>query len=236
MHKILDIPSREVKPERGTILAGQGVPAGEETPRNIRELLDTALQIFAETITPKGVYSTITAPAFRDVYRGEGNNESETPLEEITPKADTLALFAVTLGEAVCAKIEELFTSNEPALGYMLDAVASDGAERAADYIETYYFESFGTPDTTDVPGKILRYSPGYCGWHISGQRKLFDYLRPGDIGITLRPSYLMEPLKSVTGVFVIGPPEIHGFEPKYPFCRECTHRSCIDRQRSILG
>ncbi|UCE26659.1 MAG: hypothetical protein JSW52_09965, partial [Candidatus Coatesbacteria bacterium] len=82
----------------------------------------------------------------------------------------------------------------------------------------------------------VLRYSPGYCGWDISGQKKLFEYLKPNDVGITLRESYLMEPLKSVSGVIVAGPAEIHDFELNYPFCRDCVTKFCRDRIKSVHG
>jgi hypothetical protein len=78
-------------------------------------------------------------------------------------------------------------------------------------------------------PGR-LRYSPGYCGWHLSGQRALFAALQPEEIGITLRESMLMVPLKSMSGVIVAGLPAIHAFADDYPFCGECRTRGCRER------
>ena len=72
-------------------------------------------------------------------------------------------------------------------------------------------------PDSAATGIGVLRYSPGYCGWHISGQRRLFAHLRPERIGITLHDSYLMEPLKSVSGVLIAGAKEIHAFADTYP-------------------
>jgi hypothetical protein len=92
----------------------------------------------------------------------------------------------------------------------------------------------FGGPqEETTV---VLGYSPGYCGWHISGQKKLFAYLHPERIGITLNNSYLMTPLKSVTGVLVAGPPEIHRFKPDFPFCRHCRTYSCLERFKHLVA
>ena len=82
----------------------------------------------------------------------------------------------------------------------------------------------------------VLRYSPGYCGWHISGQRRLFDYLDPGQIGITLRESFLMDPLKSVSGVLIAGPREIHRFTDDYDFCDQCDTRGCRQRLRALYA
>jgi len=91
---------------------------------------------------------------------------------------------------------------------------------------------------TFDVrPGEgaaVLGYSPGYCGWHISGQRRLFERLGPGEIGISLNDSCLMRPLKSVSGVLVAGAAPIHRFRPEFTCCAECATRLCVPRMRSV--
>ena len=68
----------------------------------------------------------------------------------------------------------------------------------------------------------------------ISGQARIFQFLCPEEIGITLNASYLMQPIKSVSGVLVVGRREIHSFVPKYPFCDGCDTHQCLDRMRSV--
>ena len=80
----------------------------------------------------------------------------------------------------------------------------------------------------------ILRFSPGYCGWHVSAQKKLFEYLKPEEIGIGLNESCLMQPLKSISGVIFTGRMEIFEFDDNYPFCSDCTDHACRDRARTI--
>jgi hypothetical protein len=82
----------------------------------------------------------------------------------------------------------------------------------------------------------VLPYSPGYCGWHISGQRALFRHLEPERIGITLNTSFLMQPLKSVSGVLVVGDPRIHEFDNDFDFCAECATLDCRARIGSVSG
>ena len=53
-------------------------------------------------------------------------------------------------------------------------------------------------------------------------------------IGIELSDSCLMSPLKSVSGVLVAGPAEIHDFENDFEFCLDCTTWECRDRIASI--
>ena len=65
----------------------------------------------------------------------------------------------------------------------------------------------------------MLRYSPGYCGWHITGQKMLHENLQSRDIGITLTEAFSMKPMKSMSGVIISFKPSIHDFNNNYPFC-----------------
>jgi cobalamin-dependent methionine synthase I len=141
----------------------------------------------------------------------------------------------VTLGAQVSGRIEALFSHNDFALGYVLDTVASEAAEVAADRLEDEYEGYLAEIAAWDSSSAHLRYSPGYCGWHISGQRKLFDRLRPEEIGIELNRSFLMQPLKSISGVLVSGPREIHFFNNNYRFCAACTTLSCRERLKPLI-
>ena len=102
----------------------------------------------------------------------------------------------------------------------MLDGVASAGADRMATLLAARFLDALRAAGRFGTACLVLPYSPGYCGWHISGQRKLFDRACPASIGVTLRDSFLMEPLKSVSGVLLAGPREIHEFAADYPVCR----------------
>ncbi|MFC1661862.1 vitamin B12 dependent-methionine synthase activation domain-containing protein, partial [Gemmatimonadota bacterium] len=139
-----------------------------------------------------------------------------------------------TLGESISQKINELFRINEPALGCMLDGIASERADTAANLLGQTFLVSLVGEGEADTATRVLPYSPGYCGWHITGQRKLFAFLDPGLIDIELSDSCLMSPLKSVSGVLVAGPPEIHVFENDFGFCLDCATWECRERIASI--
>jgi hypothetical protein len=117
----------------------------------------------------------------------------------------------------------------------MLDSAASEGAEQTAAALESSYGESLFSKGGHDSSIGIMRFSPGYCGWHISAQRKLFEALQPGKIGIELNKSYLMIPLKSVSGVIVTGKKEIFVFDDIFDFCANCDDRSCQDRIKTMM-
>ena len=234
MREIFRLSTDEVAPDNKTVLELQGIPRRVESPARIIGILDEAADMFLSLAEPRGLLETVEQEEFAGIYSGDGRNEPETPLQWIYPQASTLALFTVTVGARVCARIRELFAVNEPALGYMLDSVASAAADKAADLaadrLKSKLREEYGR----DSMPEVLPYSPGYCGWHISGQRRLFERLRPEEIGVTLNDSFLMSPLKSVSGVLAAGPAPIHSFDDTFPFCSACKTHSCRERIAQI--
>ncbi|MGB7063023.1 MAG: vitamin B12 dependent-methionine synthase activation domain-containing protein [Candidatus Zixiibacteriota bacterium] len=236
MREIIEIRVDQIKPDQDSVLETQGIPPGAGLTEEVNALLEKAMDLFLEFSIPRAVISDISIPEFEDVYEGQGSNEKDTPLDEIFKKADSLALFAVTVGERVTKKINQLFKANDFALGSMLDSVASAGTDKAAERVENRYFDLLSEIGKITTSKGVLRFSPGYCGWHMSGQRKLFEFLRPEDIGITLLESFLMKPLKSISGVLVAGDKEIFVFDDSYPFCNECRSRSCQERIKALFG
>jgi hypothetical protein len=235
MREIIEIPAEDAQSDMDSILKNLGMPSKNAIPENVKQLLKKAKEIFLERSQPVFLFAEITVPEFETVYFGEGQNEKITPVDQIFKKADSLALFTLTIGEKISSEIEKLFKTSEFALGGVLDAVASAGTDKTADCMESHYFKLLKKKGKVKPKAVIARYSPGYCGWHMSGQKKLFEFLHPQDIGITLLDSYLMRPLKSISGVMVVGDKKIHIFEDTYPFCSQCKTRSCKDRIRTLL-
>jgi hypothetical protein len=233
---ILDLSPADLAPDRTAVLAHLGIPPGAEIPRRIERLHADAADLFAAHVAPAGVLADVTADGFAEIYGGEGRNAPAGPVSEIFPRAEHLALFAVTLGSGIGTALTECFAARDFALAYMLDAMASVGADQAAEVAEQRYGAILRSRGWTTPDGAALRYSPGYCGWDVSGQQKLFAYLQPGVIGLTLTPSCVMQPLKSVSGVLIAGPRTIHRFRPSWDFCDQCEDRTCRGRLGELFG
>ena len=216
-------------PPRGGVLERMGMASPSDLSARTGALLESAADEFARLVEPRGLAEDVTAAEFAAVYAGEGLNSHETPLAQIWPRADSLALYAATLGEPISTRIAELFAAGDMAAGFVLDAVASVSADLLTDRLAGRLRARVAGEGTA-----VLGYSPGYCGWHISGQRRLFERLGPDEIGISLNDSCLMRPLKSVSGVLVAGAAPIHRFRPEFTFCEECTTRQCLPRMRSV--
>jgi len=230
MSKTLKIDLLEITPSVASILSLQGVPEDSDIRPQILDDAKRAIGLFENLADPLAVYSEIKPGKFESIYQGIGLNSDPNPIEKVYKRSRSMALFAATSGPKVTRKISELFAEGEFSLGNMLDSAASCGTDLMTPIIESsFQYDLFRTGrfDDGDV---VLAYSPGYCGWHISAQKELFEYLHPEEIGITLRDSFLMEPLKSISGVLLAGPRKIHVFETTYPFCADCKSRTCQER------
>jgi Vitamin B12 dependent methionine synthase, activation domain len=229
MRRVWDIPRARIQPDPSAVWEQQGVPAGID-PGPIADIAREACQLLASLSAPKGILADIDSSTFAEIYPGRGQNSPRSPLADIHPRAEKLALFAVTVGPSVSRRIDQLFGEHDYPLAAALDAAASLAADGAAAWVEKQFSSHCD-------PGQgVLRYSPGYCGWHVSAQIKLFATLKPEEIGITLGESCLMDPLKSVSGVVVAGPPAMHDFAPNFDFCAVCADRQCRDRIAHVLS
>lgn len=138
-------------------------------------------------------------------------------------KTETLALFACTAGSGISDYSKKLMHEGDFVKGYIADVLGSEIVESAITKIQDdleQKIESQGLHITD-------RYSPGYCGWSVGEQHKLFSFFPENFCGITLTPSSLMYPLKSVSGVIGIGP----DVKRKGYVCNMCDMVNCLYRE-----
>ena len=234
MRMTIDLTPGDVRPGRDAVLSRMGFGPGDATTPAVETLLARARELFEARAAPVALFDELSVAAFSDVYEGAGNNDLSTPLEEVYPRAEALALFAATLGRALDEAIRSLFDCGDPAVGYVLDVTAATAAEELAQVTADRFLEEVTRQPGSATTLRALAYSPGYCGWHVSGQHALFERLRPERIGIGLTNSALMDPVKSVSGVIVAGPYKTHTFRPTYAFCQTCATHACRSRIASL--
>ena len=227
---ILKFAAADVAPEKRAVFQSLGIPPDVTVPAHIEELYGEGSRLLEKTTAPVGIIADISIDDFEAVYGGEGLNDRDSVVGDVFPNAERLALFAVTLGGDTPRAITDGFESKDFALASMLDALASESADLTAEIAERRYEEHLREGGWGGSDGGVLRYSPGYCGWNVTGQKKLFQYLQPEQIGLTLTDSCLMQPLKSVSGVIIAGPKPIHRFKPTYSFCSTCETHACRER------
>jgi len=133
------------------------------------------------------------------------------------------AIFICTAGPGIGDKSRELMAEGDLMEGYILDVLGSITVEAAIDRIQAILvteLEERGLKVTN-------RYSPGYCGWSLSEQQKVFALFPDGHCGIKLTDSCLMEPVKSVSGVIGYG---VHVKKHLHE-CQLCELQTCIYRK-----
>jgi 5-methyltetrahydrofolate--homocysteine methyltransferase len=123
---------------------------------------------------------------------------------------DHIAMFLVTAGEGVSKHSEEAKAKGEFFKAHALQALGIETAEAAAEWLHRRIREDWGFPDsptmtmqdrfTSRYRGK--RYSFGYPACpNLEDQTKLFQLLKPEEIGVHLTEGFMMEPEASVSAM-----------------------------------
>ena len=143
-------------------------------------------------------------------------------LSSLMQDSESFALFAATAGNAFQQYQDELKSENDMLKSYVADAIGSCIAEGAGDYMENMLKKEIGVLRHTN------RFSPGYCGWHLTGQKEIFRLLGENPCGITLSDVCLMKPIKSISGIMGIG----RNVKEKKYGCYYCELETCYKRKK----
>jgi hypothetical protein len=122
-----------------------------------------------------------------------------------------------TVGEALSNYASARF-DEDPVRSLALDGLASAAAEALAE-AACHRFEAIAAADGMRVS---IPLNPGMIGWPLGlAQEQIFALLDAGEIGVTLDPGGLMQPLKSLSMVVGMG----RDLAPEGCSCDYCTMR-----------
>ena len=139
--------------------------------------------------------------------------------------SETFAFFVATAGAEFEDYQMRLKDEDDMVRTFIADSFGSVIAERTADIMEQALQDTI----TADGLRHTNRFSPGYCGWHVSEQQKLFHLFGEGHpCGVRLTDSSLMVPIKSVSGVIGLG----HKVRKLEYSCGLCDYKDCYKRRR----
>lgn len=138
--------------------------------------------------------------------------------------AEAYAVFLCTSGTAFEAYQQRLKAEGDMVRTFLADALGTVIAEHCADRMEEALQQS------VDKLGwhRTNRFSPGYCGWHVSEQQLLFPLFEGHTCGVRLTASSLMVPIKSVSGIIGLGP----AVRYRDYTCGLCTAEHCFRRRQ----
>jgi hypothetical protein len=138
-------------------------------------------------------------------------------------RAEGVLVFLCTAGPGIEERSRRLMAEGDPFTGFIADAVGSLVVDAAMDRVHDCV-EALAGARGLRVTN---RYSPGYCGWHVSQQQQLFRLLPAGFCGVSLSESSLMKPIKTVSGVIGLG-----SDARRNPYtCRLCDLGDCLYRR-----
>lgn len=140
-----------------------------------------------------------------------------------------LVVFLVTVGPALEEAVQRKTADGDYPDALMLDAVGSVAVEDLADRVQ----RAVEADARAIQAGCSNRYCPGYGDWDVREQAPLFDLLRGDDapLTVTLNESYLMNPLKSLSGVIGLGG-GVHRIAESP--CHLCAKPNCLMRRAPV--
>ena len=138
--------------------------------------------------------------------------------------SEAFALFICTSGLEFEAYQQRLKEQGDMVRVFIADALGSVIAEKCADQMEKALQESIGKLGWKHTN----RFSPGYCGWHVSQQQLLFPLFQGHTCGVKLTDSSLMIPIKSVSGIIGLGK-KVRKLEYT---CGLCDFKQCYKRKK----
>jgi hypothetical protein len=199
----------------------------------VKNLIEEILEESAEIANVRAQYCLFDSIRFDNETKSIAINNTIFNIKNIVyqqiKKSDSVALFLCTAGEEIGRRSRKAMHEKDLLRSYLFDVIGSEIAEAAADLMQSELEKSAVESDI-----KITnRYSPGYCGWNVSEQHKLFSLIPYNYCGIRLTESALMYPEKSVSGIIGLGP----NVKSNPYTCNMCDMKNCVYRRlKEITG
>jgi hypothetical protein len=198
-----------------------------ESQETISELIRKLLKETESACSINAEYRVFTLEKFDDSEKSIWINGIIFNVKKIVygqiKKSEKIAVFLCTAGPEIGIRSRAAMKDGDLLTGYVYDVIGSEVAEAAVDLMQDSLQEAIS------AEGKKItnRYSPGYCGWDVAEQHKLFQLMPDNYCGIKLNDSALMNPEKSVSGFIGIGE---HVRYNQYT-CHFCDMKDCIYRK-----
>lgn len=176
---------------RPDVLHFLGYPEGREPGGPLAARLDELLIEARVLADPRGTYRVLPVDDAADFWL--------EPME-----AERLVVGLVTIGTGIEDRASRMVHEGDTVGALLLDAMGSAAVEEAADRLGAIV-AGVEIPRGDAAPSLSCRISPGYGSWPLDAQTALFEHLPHAALGMSLRPSLLMEPRKSISFAMWLG-------------------------------
>jgi hypothetical protein len=209
-----------VEPNLEEIFRSLGYPRGTPPSPAIAEQTERIVAQGLHHLQPRGTYSLHAVTARAPDWLALGELTLHGRVGEFLRQVDRIAAFVVTVGRQISQLAEAACRAGDALSGWMFDAFGSWAAEATADALMRSLRGQLRSDEMLS-----LRYSPGYCGMDMAQQRTIFQLAEPESIGVSLLPTLLMQPTKSISGMVGIGPEQ--AVAPDLSPCDACRQVGC---------
>jgi hypothetical protein len=198
-------------------------------PRSTRKRLSMQKSRLQSLIKPRLIWKELPIAKIDQtgVMLANGTFLESRKMAYALKDATRIIIFIATVGNKIDLEIESLINCGELAHGYIADALGSGAVESLADRFHKEKAQELSRENKTAG----LRFSPGYCDWPVTDQKKLFSFLDNEAVGVDLNDTALMQPRKSISAVFGIYENKNKSVENAFNPCRRCGKKDCIARR-----
>jgi hypothetical protein len=174
----------------------------DDIPEPFPSLIDEAFDVVPKLCNLQAGYCYADRIELTDqlIINNIGFDAKNTVIKLLN-NTEKVALFVCTIGDSLEKLSKKEMAEGDMMKGWVLDVMASTTVDAVAEKLHKLI------ENEADKEGlKITnRYSPGYCGWSVSEQHKLFTFFPEKPLGIELSDTSLMHPIKSVSGIIGLG-------------------------------
>jgi len=211
------------------VLRFLGYPAGAEANSRLEQILEPWIEEAARRTTPRAAYVILPVasggPHVLQLRTQHGTREFSGSVQEFLTGARYVAAVIATAGPGAEALSRDLMGRRQNLAGMIVDAVGTERAEAAT----TAALEALRQHATPAGFALSAPCCPGQCGVALAEQAELFDLFSGQTAGVRLTSEFLMQPLKSVSGLVGIGPGEHIASDGTA--CDQCERRDCAMRR-----
>lgn len=217
----LDIPEDIGKDFLTKLMGGRLHPKCEQ-------LLLEKREICVKNIFPKAIFQDYEIEKIEgdSVHFKSGNIFNGPNISKILKGSKIAIIFICTLGIATDQIIAATSVNGDTLATIIMDSITTELlgvlGEHISKIIKKEGLQEKGWAST-------CQYSPGQYKWTIEEQKEIFQMVNGEKIGVLLNKSYLMVPLKSISGVYGFGP--IDMIDKTRVACDLCPRENCIGRR-----
>lgn len=201
---IIKLPVGIKKSEVLRYLGYNNYAENKELPHMLKEQVNTAIQVASKMVEPQVSYGifdfALDEKNKRIIFTDDIYFYSGYIFEDLK-NADKILAAILTLGDAIESKSADCFACKDYLTGMIYDAIGSV----ALNDLKKNFFKMLCKKARTQKKGITRGFSPGSGKWDIRDQAYIFKLVDANSIGVILKESMMMKPIKTLSVVHGIG-------------------------------